>query len=243
MNLMKKEPTPPSKNVVFDLGFHNGDDTAFYLHKGYKVIAVEADPTLAEDGMKRFTDAIKSGDLVLLNKAVSNEKGPVDFYINPLHSNLNSLTKEFAESVGGESRHLQVEAISLSDLYAQFGVPFYIKVDIEGADPIVAKDLLRLEKPKYVSFETSRTFYPTIFSALHLAGYTRFQLVNQLNNPTRSGDYKFSNHSSGYFGEDLPKDKWIPFQDMMSRYIKYTDLRDLDKDELSLGWLDIHATF
>lgn len=240
---MKKENVSVPKNLIFDLGFHNGDDTAFYLHRGYKVVAVEADPALIEDGMKKFTDAMVSGNLILLNKAISDKKGSVDFYVNPLHSNLNSLTREFAESTGMESTLIKVPSTSLKDLYAQFGVPFYLKVDIEGADPVVAKELLHLEKPKYVSFETSRTLYPTIFSALHLAGYTRFQLVNQSNNPTRAGDYKFSSHSSGYFGEDLPKDKWLSFQDMMSRYIKYTDLRTLDKDELSLGWLDIHATF
>jgi len=99
-------------------------------------------------------------------------------------------------------------------------------------------------KPKFISFEIGRSTYPDIFSALRLAGYSKFQLVNQLNNPSRTGTmYKFNDHSSGFFGEDLPKDKWLPFQEMVSRYVKYTDLRNLDAQELSLGWIDVHATF
>ena len=30
-----------NNNLVYDLGMHNGDDTDYYLHKGYRVIAVD----------------------------------------------------------------------------------------------------------------------------------------------------------------------------------------------------------
>ena len=33
-------------NLVFDIGLNNGDDTAYYLHLGYRVIGVEANPLL-----------------------------------------------------------------------------------------------------------------------------------------------------------------------------------------------------
>ena len=32
--------------VIFDLGMHNGDDTAFYLSRGFNVVALEANPAL-----------------------------------------------------------------------------------------------------------------------------------------------------------------------------------------------------
>ena len=32
------------ENLIFDIGFHKGEDTLFYLLKGYRVIAVDADP-------------------------------------------------------------------------------------------------------------------------------------------------------------------------------------------------------
>jgi hypothetical protein len=35
------------RGLIFDIGMHDGSDTAFYLHQGYAVVGVEADPTLA----------------------------------------------------------------------------------------------------------------------------------------------------------------------------------------------------
>ena len=38
------------ENLIFDIGFHKGEDTLFYLLKGYRVIAVDADPDLIMNG-------------------------------------------------------------------------------------------------------------------------------------------------------------------------------------------------
>jgi hypothetical protein len=37
-------------DLVYDVGFHQGEDTAFYLKKGFRVVAFEAHPRLAENG-------------------------------------------------------------------------------------------------------------------------------------------------------------------------------------------------
>ena len=37
------------ENLIFDIGFHKGEDTLFYLLKGYRVIAVDADPDLINE--------------------------------------------------------------------------------------------------------------------------------------------------------------------------------------------------
>ncbi len=45
-------------NLIYDLGSHNGQDSEFYLKKGFIVVAVEANPTLC-DGLKlRFSREI-----------------------------------------------------------------------------------------------------------------------------------------------------------------------------------------
>ena len=36
----------PRKNLIFDIGMHIGQDTEFYLKKGFCVVAVEANPKL-----------------------------------------------------------------------------------------------------------------------------------------------------------------------------------------------------
>lgn len=36
--------------LIYDVGFHRGEDTAFYLKKSFRVVAFEAHPRLAENG-------------------------------------------------------------------------------------------------------------------------------------------------------------------------------------------------
>lgn len=61
---------------------HLGKDTEFYLKKGFRVIGIEANPYLAEITGKNFENEIKSGDLVLINKAVAENEGEISFYID-----------------------------------------------------------------------------------------------------------------------------------------------------------------
>lgn len=242
-------------DLIFDLGFHNGDDTDFYLKKGFDVIAVEANPDMVNEGIKRFQNYINEKRLILINKAVSDKKGLINFYIHLTKSDWSSCDQNMAESDGSKSKVVTVEAVSLIDICKEFGTPRYIKVDIEGCEIMVVKQLFNLEtKPKYVSFETSKTIYAELFVWLRTAGYKGFQLVNQLNNPDRKPvenqvsfegiaiGYKFTKYSSGFFGKDLPESKWLSYEEALTQYVKYKELKFIDNKELALGWLDVHAS-
>ena len=54
--------------LIFDIGMHVGQDTAFYLAKGFRVIAVEANPLLVRDAEKHFKNQIETGQLTILNR-------------------------------------------------------------------------------------------------------------------------------------------------------------------------------
>lgn len=241
-------------NLIFDLGYHNGDDTQYYLAKGYNVVAIEANPYLAAEGEKKFAEEIAAGRLRLINKAISSETGNINFYLHQANSDWSSCFKEIVKSDGSEPETVIVETISLHELYQQFGVPHYVKVDLEGCDVYTAKQVFEYkEKPAFISFETSRRDYAGIFSYLFVAGFKRFQLVNQLLHQQRNVElqsnmgvqtkYEFTKFSSGLFGEDLPVDKWLTFDEALSRYMKYKELKQLDNVELGLGWLDVHASY
>ena len=241
-----------NNNLIFDLGFHIGQDTEFYLKKGFNVVAIEANPDLCTRGRNKFSSYIESGQLKLINKAISINNEKIKFYIHPTHEDWSSCFKEFINTDNIELQEIEVEGITLKKLFDIYSVPRYLKVDIEGADVIVSKQLSTLEsKPEYVSFETSRRDYSKIFSFLLLSGYSNFQLINQqkydglmIENIGKEGkiiNYKFELGSSGLFGKDLIEDKWITYDELLSRYIKFIDLRTLDMENLSLGWLDVHA--
>jgi len=224
--------------LIYDLGFHKGEDSAYYMEKGYRVIAVEANPSLVEIAYKQFASEIISGQLTLLNRVILNDLIPVErkdisFYIHPERTEWSSIYREIAEQDGQKSNEVRVKSIGLFTMFEHFGVPEFMKVDIEGADVGVAYLLCHTDKkPKYVSFELNGKDYAEIFMYLKSAGYKLFQLRNQANN---------KNGSSGEFGEFLPEDKWITFDEALSRYIKFKELRKLDYENLSFGWLDIVA--
>lgn len=241
-------------DLIFDLGFHNGDDTDFYLAKGYVVVAVEANPELVAEGQKRFASEIENGRLNLINKAIAAERGSVDFYIHQSNSDWSSCHRDIVSSDGSEPLLVKVEGISLHELYSSYGVPHYLKVDVEGSDVFVAKQMSEYPiKPEYISFETSRRDFAGLFSYLYVAGYTEFQLINQANNEmlhsrteTLNGqqiEYVFTKFSSGLFGRDLQANRWNSFEEILSRYMKYKEMKQIDNRELGLGWVDIHAKF
>jgi hypothetical protein len=45
--------------LIYDVGMNNGDDTAYYLWCGFRVIAIEVNPELAADVAQRFAHQIK----------------------------------------------------------------------------------------------------------------------------------------------------------------------------------------
>jgi hypothetical protein len=47
-------------DLLYDVGMNNGDDTAYYLYKGFRVVAVEADPVLVEAARERFAEPSSS---------------------------------------------------------------------------------------------------------------------------------------------------------------------------------------
>lgn len=230
--------------MIFDLGFGNGDDTDYYLYKGHKVIALDGNISLIGNGNVRFREYINEGKLILINKAISTEVGFVNFYLNQTCSDWSSCEKWLAESNGTKSEVVTVETTTLLELCKEYGTPHYLKVDVEGVGGVVAKQLYGLKnKPQFISFETLWKTFGEVFAWLYVSGYKKFQLINQANNPSRDlENYKFTESSSGFFGKDLPKDKWISYEELLERYMKYRDLRIIDKKELSLGWLDVHAS-
>jgi FkbM family methyltransferase len=218
-------------NLIYDLGFHNGDDTAFYLSKGFQVVAVEADPYWTKKGFERFPKEI-GRELILFNRIVSDKIGTQEFYIHPTKRDWSSCFRRLTESDGSKAETITVDTIRIADLYNVYGIPEYMKVDIEGCELMVARQISQLPKPRYISFECPARDYVGIFSYLYVSGYTGYQLRNQINN---------KQCPSGAFGNDLPTDKWLSCNEALEQYIKYKDLKRLDRDELGLGWLDLHA--
>ncbi len=76
-NVQSKPST--SKNIqqdlIFDVGLHKGEDTEFYLKKGFRVVGIEASSELCEVASQRLSSYVTSGQLTILNAAITRIPG------------------------------------------------------------------------------------------------------------------------------------------------------------------------
>lgn len=235
------------RDLIYDLGFHKGYDSEFYLKKGFRVVGLEASPDLAAIGKERL--ACYGDRLQLVNKALFNEPDTqVTFYMVPNKDDWGSLDKDIAEKGVEKSVPITVDTIDLARLFDTYGVPYYIKCDMEGGDLIFRDQLLReSRRPTFVSVEMNDGCEGEILRA---CGYEVGQIVNQwLNpfatppNPAKEGLYvsaNFSSEMSGLFGSELPLARWMPIEEIDALYKKWKELRDQDQ-QLAVGWLDLHV--
>jgi FkbM family methyltransferase len=144
------------QDLIYDVGMFNGDDTAYYLHRGYRVVSIEAHPTWAEDGRRRFADAIRDGRLTILNVAIGPEEGVAPLLVNEQYPDRTTLNIGLYQSpalADIPTHTLEVRTVRFQDVLAEYGVPFYLKIDIETFDHYCLEDLDPSDLPRYVSFE------------------------------------------------------------------------------------------
>ncbi|MCJ2134412.1 FkbM family methyltransferase [Methylobacterium sp. J-026] len=229
--------------LVVDLGMNNGDDTAYYLRQGFRVVAVEANPTLVKAAERRFAAEISARRLAVLNRAVWDEPGSVTFYVNADNDHWSSIDAGWAGREDSRVEAMPIETINLRDLCAAFGVPYYLKIDIEGADLTALCQLDQLaERPAFVSVEDCRFGFDYI-STLGAAGYTAFKLSDQSIVPSLRDETTGANFppgASGPYADALPG-PWRPKDDFIEHYAR--TVRDRAGRRLAprTQWWDIHA--
>jgi FkbM family methyltransferase len=234
-------------NLIFDIGMHIGQDTEFYLAKGFKVIAIEANPLLAEEASTRFSKYIESQQLKILNVGIDDQEGFFPFYVNDTLSEWGSFIKVIGER-GNLFHEIQVNCVTLDRIIQEHGIPYYLKVDIEGKDLKAIQRLTSFSaKPKYVSVENGNG---GLLECLYQLGYRYFKFINQANydkwrcpDPAREGlyiDYKFPHGSSGLFGEET-EGEWKSYELVKEEIDAYWNRPDLDATKH--GWYDLHAKY
>jgi FkbM family methyltransferase len=219
--------------LIYDLGMHTGEDTTFYLKKGFSVVAVEANPDLCALCEARLGQYVSAGKLKIINAAIYETTGQVTFYVNDRVSAWGTVDKSWAqrnERLGTKNREITVKSIRLQDLIEQHGTPYYMKIDIEGAD-MICLDSLRAngDRPKFLSIESSTKFEDVAVELAKLwdLGYRKFKVVPQHRvpkqvcpAPPREGvfvEHQFRFGSSGLFGQELPG-RWLTIDEVRGRF-------------------------
>jgi len=249
-------------DLIYDLGLHDGQDTDFYLKKGFRVVAVEANPDLAELCRRRFADAIADGRLTLLNVAITWKAGDVTFYVNRMNSKWSSIHLDWARRGSKGYDAVTVPGCRLQDIVAEHGVPRYLKIDIEGADKVALESIWAFPaRPRFVSVEGGGEGFLTLMTAL---GYDRFAAVNQAQVPAlaqpatpregRAAAHVFPMGASGPFGREVQA-PWMTLEEARAERAAFVArIAELEarhqgdpeavrrgREELGLGWYDMHA--
>jgi FkbM family methyltransferase len=246
---LKRQPERP-RELIFDIGLNNGEDTEFYLAKGFSVIAVEANPTLAKAAEKRFSRPLNRGHLTILNEGIWSSDGELQFFENLDNDHWSSFEKEYGTRNGTRYREHNIVCHKVQYLFERFGTPHFMKIDVEGADKHILDDMKSLpNRPNFISVEE---YGVEALIALHDLGYDRFTIVPQRDKswckpprPPKEGRFAkraFDSRDSGLFGRELPFG-WMPFAEARERYC--TKVRNEDRKYVGPEheWYDIHATF
>ncbi len=117
--------------LVFDIGMHNGDDTAYYLARGYRVVAVEANPSMCATARERFSQEISEGQLSIRNIGIAETRGEMDFWVSNV-TEWSSFHAENATRGGSRVTSIRVETKPFQEF-------------IEEEDALLCKDRHRDE--------------------------------------------------------------------------------------------------
>ena len=254
------------RSLIFDVGCNDGQDADFYLKKGFRVVGVEANPALCDALKARFAAEIAEGRFMLVEEAIAEEEGEVEFYVNPeenIRSTIRPSHIEIATALGRPPTKTTVRSITFPSLIEQFGVPYYMKVDIEGADQLCLDGLAPFDEiPLFLSTEypMSLTGQIRVLLFLRKLGYQRFQVIDQMTVPSqvpplpaREGRYvdvQPEFNGSGLFGKELPG-AWMTLSGAILHFVKLFArnkrmglMRRLPVMKRFAGhgsWYDIHA--
>jgi FkbM family methyltransferase len=176
--------------TVFDVGMNNGDDSAYYLSRGCRVIAVEANPTLAERARERFRAEIASGRMVLEAVGIVDRPGKIPFWINEERSVFSSFDRAKAVRDGMKCHPIEVNCVTFDMLLKRHGVPNYLKLDVEGAEPHCLRSLDGFGLPSYISVEAESL--ECLFLLWNL-GYREFKIVDQMRHNSWFPDFSNEN--------------------------------------------------
>ena len=168
----------PVNDLVYDIGMNNGDDTAYYLSLGFRTVAIEANPELVDQAKARFAREIASGRLTILNIGIAERQGELPFWICETNSRYSSFDRAYASWGNSPNHQIQVPCTRFETIVAQYGVPYFCKIDIQGNDFLCLEGFTPHKVPIFLSIEAINLELK-LLDMLRALGYSLFKCMSQ----------------------------------------------------------------
>ena len=192
-------------DLAFDIGAHAGNRVRALAALGCRVIAVEPQPDFAK--LLRVLFA-RRASVVVVQAAVGESAGRTPLSISERTPTVTTATDAWRAARADEpdfagvrwNGTIEVEMTTLDLLIARFGVPAFIKIDVEGSEPAVLSGLTHAIAG--LSFE----YLPRALDQVRTC-------VDRL---ATLGDYRF-NRSSGESYE-LAEENWMTGRELVEAF-------------------------
>lgn len=133
-------------DLVFDVGSNMGNKSETFLNLGAKVIGFEPQSECFEQLINKFNGNL---NFIAENIALSNKEGNEIMYKASYHT-ISSMSKEFIVEAKKErfpsynwDNQIIVKTKTLDSVINEYGVPSFIKIDVEGYELSVLEGLTR----------------------------------------------------------------------------------------------------
>lgn len=198
MEFFKRNIAPES--TVFEVGGHIGYITNYFA----SIVGERGKIYVFEPGTNNLPYIRKNvqdlSQVALIEKAVSNQSGTVEFFLDDLTGQNNSIVEDYEQFqvnrklafVESKIAKVAVEAITLDEFIAEHGLkPDFIKIDIEGAELMALEGMencLKTHRPQLMVEITNNVSEVCAF--LHAANY---QLFNEEGVPIDTSNRSIGN--------------------------------------------------
>ncbi len=135
-------------DLVFDVGAHAGNRTRALAALGCRVVALEPQPDFT--GLLRFLFG-RQPRVSVVEAAVGDRVGVATLSVSDRTPTMTTLASAWRTARERDpvftgvnwNRDIDVEVVTLDALIARFGLPAFVKIDVEGAEPAVLAGLTR----------------------------------------------------------------------------------------------------